>query len=227
MSALAYFITFHTYGSWLHGREAGSVDRQHNHFGAAFLPADKQLEQRRRENMSQPLYLLDARCRDIVLESIRRHAEFRGWVLHAVHVRTNHVHLVVSCSKTPEQAMNEFKAYASRALNDAGCDEATRKRWSRHGSTRHLFDEEALQAAIRYTVEGQGAVMSVYARPLPGGRGSEISHRSDNPSRDHYQSRDRQGAANQGAANQGAANQGAANQGAANQGAANQGAANP
>lgn len=178
MSALAYFITFHTYGSWLHGRATGSVDRLHNHYGGDFVPADARLEQRRREQMTQPPYLLDARGRAIVLESIRRHAEFRGWRLHAVHVRTNHVQIVVTCSKSPEQAMNEFKAYASRVLNDAGCDDASRKRWSRHGSTRHLFDAESLLAAIRYTVNGQGDVMSVYESPLPGGRGSDetINH---------------------------------------------------
>ena len=34
--ALAYFITFSTYGSWLHGTKKGmgSVDREHNEYGA-------------------------------------------------------------------------------------------------------------------------------------------------------------------------------------------------
>src|SRR6266478_1713782 len=37
---VAYFITFTTYGTWLHGRAPGSVDREHNQPGTAFLPAD-------------------------------------------------------------------------------------------------------------------------------------------------------------------------------------------
>jgi hypothetical protein len=37
---LAYFITFSTYGSWLHGEEKGSVDRAHNLPGTPYLEAD-------------------------------------------------------------------------------------------------------------------------------------------------------------------------------------------
>jgi hypothetical protein len=37
---LAYFITFRSYGSWLHGDERGSVDRSHNQYGSPFLPHD-------------------------------------------------------------------------------------------------------------------------------------------------------------------------------------------
>ena len=37
---LAYLITFHTYGSWLHGDAKGSVDREHSRYGGAFAPSD-------------------------------------------------------------------------------------------------------------------------------------------------------------------------------------------
>ena len=40
---LAYFITFHTYGSWLHGAVSGSVDDEHNRPGPRFsnrIPSD-------------------------------------------------------------------------------------------------------------------------------------------------------------------------------------------
>jgi hypothetical protein len=42
---LAYFITFHTYGTWLHGTERGSVDRAHNTLGTPLLPPDVAREQ--------------------------------------------------------------------------------------------------------------------------------------------------------------------------------------
>jgi hypothetical protein len=37
--ARAYFITFTTYGTWLHGTQKGkgSVDRENNLYGAAFV----------------------------------------------------------------------------------------------------------------------------------------------------------------------------------------------
>ena len=37
---LAFFITFTTYGAWLHGDDAGSVDRDHNEPDTPLLPAD-------------------------------------------------------------------------------------------------------------------------------------------------------------------------------------------
>jgi REP element-mobilizing transposase RayT len=162
MSAIAYFISFHTYGSWLHGRDVGSVDHEHNSYGTPFVPTDAERELYSSEKMTQPRYELDAARREVVLASLKQHASFRGWDLYAVHVRSNHVHIVVSCTKTPEQAMNEFKAYTSRALNCSGFEESSRKRWSRHGSTRHLFDTTSLFAAIRYTIDEQGPPMSVY-----------------------------------------------------------------
>jgi hypothetical protein len=40
--ALAYFITFTTYGTWLHGmdKELGSVDVRHNAYATPFLGPD-------------------------------------------------------------------------------------------------------------------------------------------------------------------------------------------
>ena len=58
--------------------------------------------------------------------------------------------------------MNDFKAYASRGLNDAGFDNRERKRWTRHGSTRKLWTWEAVEAAIHYVVREQGEPMAVW-----------------------------------------------------------------
>ena len=37
---LALFISFTTYGAWLHGKAPGSVDRDHNEFASPFLSPD-------------------------------------------------------------------------------------------------------------------------------------------------------------------------------------------
>ena len=47
--------------------------------------------------------------------------------------------------------MNDFKSYASWHLNR--CGEADRKRWARHGSTRWLYDDQAVRNAIHYVIE--------------------------------------------------------------------------
>jgi REP element-mobilizing transposase RayT len=86
----------------------------------------------------------------------------------AVHVRTNHVHVLVDAEARPERVMNDLKSYASRLLNKLGFDEPDRKRWARHGSTRWLWSREQVSAALEYVIDKQGCPMAVYERkPLP------------------------------------------------------------
>ncbi|MGL4420188.1 MAG: transposase, partial [Gemmataceae bacterium] len=70
MDPVTYFITWTTYGTWLHGREAGSVDRHHNALGTRFLPANISREEAMRAALRQPPYFLDEPRREIVLQTI-------------------------------------------------------------------------------------------------------------------------------------------------------------
>ena len=60
--ALAYFLTFTTYGTWLHGsrKGKGSVDRRHNTFGEAFVEKDAVRETVAAKTMKEPRYVMDA-----------------------------------------------------------------------------------------------------------------------------------------------------------------------
>ena len=165
MPAIAYFITFTTYGTWLHGDGRGSVDRNNNIPGELLLPADDGLHSARASLMRQPAYRMGAEERATVLAAIRQHAEFRKWGLLAAHVRSNHVHIVVAGDAKPERMMNEFKAYATRALNRLQPGDESRIRWTRHGSTRWLNTEDSVRRAIEYTVFEQGEPMAVYQSP--------------------------------------------------------------
>ncbi|MCW5859701.1 MAG: transposase [Caldilineales bacterium] len=159
---LAYFITFRTYGTWLHGHDAGSVDREHNMIGTPMLPTDPEREAYERSLMDQPPYALDAARRDVVLAAIQEVCHHRNWVLLAAHVRTTHAHVVVQAVAKPEKVMNDFKAYASRSLNQVGFENSERKRWTRHGSTLYLWKRDEVVAAIHYVVYEQGVPMAVY-----------------------------------------------------------------
>jgi hypothetical protein len=64
--------------------------------------------------------------------------------------------------QTPEQVMNTFKSYASRTLNGTALDAPKRQRWSRHGSTRHLWTTESVSTAIHYVVCEQGEPMAFF-----------------------------------------------------------------
>jgi REP element-mobilizing transposase RayT len=116
--------------------------------------------------MDQDCYNLDQIRRDAVLEPIREVCGQRGWSLLAAHVRSNHVNTVVQAEAPPERVMNDFKAYASRRLNQMRLDEPDRKRWARHGSTRFLWKPKHILAAIQYVVNEQGDAMSVFESPV-------------------------------------------------------------
>jgi REP element-mobilizing transposase RayT len=159
---LAYFITFSTYGTWLHGESPGSVDREHNEVGTPWLPPDPLRRTQRRERMAQEPYYLDEPRRKIVRDAIAAECRFRRWKLLVLHVRSNHVHLVVTADREPELVMRCCKAQASKCLNQAGFDDSERKRWTTHGSTKYLWDEATIAEKVDYTLNRQGEPMAIH-----------------------------------------------------------------
>ncbi|MFM9957757.1 MAG: hypothetical protein ACKVZJ_06755 [Phycisphaerales bacterium] len=156
MGVLAYFITFHTYGTWLHGRDKGSVDDEHNRPGTPLLPPDPECERRESKELKHPPVELDACRRFVVDRTIREVCSFRRWSIHALHVRTTHVHFVVSTRNPPERVLRDCKAYATRRLREAGLIDDATDSWSHHGSTRYLTRDEDFHSAVRYTMLEQG-----------------------------------------------------------------------
>lgn len=165
---MRYLITFACYGAHIHGDESGSVDPLHNLFGSRFLQSNPQRAAAERSRMPQASYRLgSAESRKAVLRAVEQVCRHRGWNLLAAHVRTNHVHAVVDAEARPEKVMNDFKAYATRALNQLDRDEPSRKRWARHGSTRWLWTDQDVRDAIRYVVDEQGEPMALLVGDAP------------------------------------------------------------
>jgi REP element-mobilizing transposase RayT len=133
----------------MHGDEIGSVDRNHNVAGHRLAEGDQARASRERELMDQAPYVLNEPGGRAVLEAIREVCAHRQWTLLAAHVRTNHVHVVVEADAKPEKIMRGFKSYASRQLSQGSEEGADRKRWTRHGSTRWLWNRDDIAAAIR------------------------------------------------------------------------------
>ena len=152
---LAYFLTFHTYGTWLHGSEKGSVDRERNTFGHAVIEPNARFEQLRRASMRQPEMLLASEQRQRVEEAIREVCKHRSWKINAINVRTNHVHVVVTGGNKPEAMLGDFKRYATRRLRESGLIDATRLVWAEHGSTRYLWELDDIESCCRYVRHSQ------------------------------------------------------------------------
>jgi hypothetical protein len=93
---IAYLITFTTYGTWLHGDKRGSVDKEHNQYGSSFIATSSVLRKKEQSSLRHPAFILGQRQREAVLEAILQVCKFRGWFTHAVYVRSNHIHILVS-----------------------------------------------------------------------------------------------------------------------------------
>ncbi len=155
---LAYFITFRTHGTWLHGDQRGAVDRHgRNIYGSERIGLDPVFSVTMDRNMSTKPVILDARRRSIVDSAIREMCSFRGYNLRAINVRTNHGHAVISADAEAKAVLGAVKANATRALREAGLLGSDEKVWSRGGSTRFLWKQHQVDAAIDYTLNGQGA----------------------------------------------------------------------
>jgi REP element-mobilizing transposase RayT len=154
---LGYLITFRCYGTWLHGDERGSIDRFHNRYKSPYLPRSDGRRDLNTTLLKSDPDTLNAKQRQSVDNAIREVCAHRRWFLHALSVRTNHVHVVVSISTVkPEHALNAFKAYATRKMRQDGNWQEPHSPWADKGSQRHLWNERSLALAIDYVMNGQG-----------------------------------------------------------------------
>ena len=154
---IAYLITFRTYGTWLHGDERGSTSRHHNRYRTSKLKHEPQWLEINAQRMNREPVLLNSQRRTLVRQAIRETCEFRRWILHAVNVRTNHVHVVVSAGdRRPEPMLNALKANSTRVLRSAGAWELRQSPWSDKGSNRYIWTHESLERACSYVRNDQG-----------------------------------------------------------------------
>jgi REP element-mobilizing transposase RayT len=103
-----------------------------------------------------PPMVFDDAMRQTVETAIRDHADIRQWHLHALAVRTNHVHVVVGApGQTPETVMEEFKSWGTRRLRRAELVGPKARVWADHGSTRYLWEPEDIIKAVDYVVNWQ------------------------------------------------------------------------
>lgn len=148
-------------------KAAGSVDLDHNRYGEPFVAPDPQRVEQARALMTQQPYLLDDSRREVVRDAIVALCQEKRWALLAAHVRSNHVHVVVAADRDPGRLMSDLKARASRDLTRAGFESSACKRWTRHGSTLHLFDAASVAQKMHYTLYKQGKPMAIYKGPEP------------------------------------------------------------
>jgi REP element-mobilizing transposase RayT len=154
---LAYLITFRCRGTWLHGDERGSVDRNNNQYGSPRIPTHRRWHAASTANLKHPPVNLDARMRRSVEESIKETCGFRNWALYAVNIGTNHAHSVVHAGAiSPSKVLLALKANATRKMREDGVWAEDHSPWSDRGSKRYLWNESSVALAVDYVLYGQG-----------------------------------------------------------------------
>jgi REP element-mobilizing transposase RayT len=154
---LAYFISFRSYGTWLHGDKRGSIDRFHNRYRSPYLPRNDGRRDYNKNQLKTKQLILKAKHRKAIERAIRVTCSIRKWSLYALHVRSNHIHVVVAASnKKPELVLGAFKANATRQLRENGLWPHPLTPWADGGSKRRLWNEQSVAKAIDYVLYGQG-----------------------------------------------------------------------
>lgn len=111
---IAFFLTIATYGTWLPGDARGWVEYRH---GWQLPDPVRELESRAR--MSEDACLLTASERVIVERQVAETCQHRGWTLHAVNCRSNHLHAVIGASGVPPKKIRaDIKAWCTRRLKE-------------------------------------------------------------------------------------------------------------
>ena len=93
--------------------------------------------------------------RESVEEVCREHAKIRGWELHAVSARSNHVHVVVTSDMEPKKIRDQFKANATRVLRQPPNPIVNKKIWTRGGDIEIVDGEDDLEQVVVYITEAQ------------------------------------------------------------------------
>jgi REP element-mobilizing transposase RayT len=155
---LAYFITFTTYGTWLHGDERGSTIRENG----TPIAIDKHtgIYEHEHQKLNNDPVTLNLAKRQIVHETIIKHCNIRQWHLYAVHVRSNHVHIVVKSNKPTDLTAKELMGWPTRMLRNNGFK--IPKVWTRGSSKKMIFTKPKLIEKIHYVAYGQGEMMQYY-----------------------------------------------------------------
>ena len=158
-----WLLTSTFYGNRLPGHTRGYVSRVerdgvptiHNQIGSPLDHDEPAIESLARERMREQAVRVDASQASAILAQFAETCRYRGWLLVAASVMSDHVHAVVSVPGDPRpgKILGDLKSYAAQSLNRT----ARRERWWTHrGSKRLLPTEAAVLAAAVYVRDQSG-----------------------------------------------------------------------
>ena len=139
---LGYMLSWTTYGSWLQG------DRRKYVKDGRILNPNPSLETKNKENMKYPKVSLNAPQREIIEKAISEESTGLNQKIHAIAVRSNHIHLVTDCKYiSAASAVSHYKNAARLAMESNGF---VGRLWTKGFSVRYCFEQDQLNNVIQY-----------------------------------------------------------------------------
>ena len=167
-----WFFTWRTYGTWLPG-SAGFVGNYVTKYGerksdnvpgeltAETMPP---LEKYCQNLLVQPPVYLNSQHAETLLEQLQETARYRNRTIDVLAIMPDHIHLIAGNygDPDPEKLLNDWKAYASRALNrlsDWAPPTSRPRWWVIGGSKRILRTNPDRVRAIRYVRDQENPLL--------------------------------------------------------------------
>ncbi len=154
--AVAFLITFRTYGTWPHGDARGSVDRLHNRYGSPKLPPNPRRQRYEQGLLKQPPVRLSFKQREAAADGVREICKKKDWGLWAVNVRSNHAHSVVTANCSSKKVRSVLKGNATKVMRERRLWRSDLSPWAKRGSRINLWTKQSLISAIVYVLYDQG-----------------------------------------------------------------------
>ena len=148
---LALFITWTVYGEHLQGDGRGwRARRQGEH------SPQPRLAQWHRARLKHEVIKLSPEQRAVVEHEIRRHCAHRDWHLWVVHVRSTHVHVVVTAAgRSGKTVRDQLKANGTRGLREQWPEFRDRPVWTALGDWVCVNTEDELEQVCVYVRDAQ------------------------------------------------------------------------
>lgn len=148
----SWHITWGTYGTRLHGCSRPTVDRDHNQYGAAFLPRNERRERAEASILNFPPRVLTVEQRTFIEDQIPSICDRGGWGYRIAAAATDHVHILCDIRREihGEKVRRLLKRWLGQELSKLWPTEVGQTWWAEEGSNIAVKDEAYLNNVFSY-----------------------------------------------------------------------------
>ena len=148
----AYFITFRTYGTWLHG----DPRRSYSHRYKRIFEPNESLNNLRKGNLVNPIVTFSEQERAVLFDAIVEiglSGKYNVFI-DAVNVRSNHIHILVTPRSdiTMAQLVNIIKNRLSAVVKTFPRFQNYQKIWTSRFSGKIVYSAETWRGLANYTL---------------------------------------------------------------------------